>query len=138
MEVTRDRIFVEGYRINPKRLGLSLGHDLSDESSGHKGYSLGAQTNVGTVNPIDGQAEVELYDVIKEWAAYNQVPLSALQVLSWVILESPAKLVEHMGTRHKEEFIQFSCSKCSENNAKAQGHGHTLWQMLERPNRAVC
>ena len=35
MEVTRDRIFVEGYRINPKQLGLSLGHDLSDESTQH-------------------------------------------------------------------------------------------------------
>ena len=34
--------------------------------SGHKGYSLDAQTKVGTVNPIDGQAEVEFYDVIKE------------------------------------------------------------------------
>ena len=47
MEVTRNCIFVEGYRINPKRLGLSLGHDLSDESSGHKGYSLGVRRRSG-------------------------------------------------------------------------------------------
>ena len=47
MEVIRGRIFVEGYRINPKRLGLSLGHDLSDESSGHKGYSLGVRRRSG-------------------------------------------------------------------------------------------
>ena len=66
MEVIRGRIFVEGYRINPKRLGLSLGHGLTDKSSGHKGFSLNEQAKVGTVNPVDGQAEAEFYDIMKE------------------------------------------------------------------------
>ena len=116
MEVIRGRIFVEGYRINPKRLGLSLGHDLIDESSGHKGFSLNEQAMVGTVNPVDGQAEAEFYDIMKETKSglltikYPFAPFKCSAC--WVILESPAKLVEHMGVRHKEDFIEFSSAKC--------------------------
>ena len=47
MEVTRDRIFVEGLQINPKRLGLLLTHDISDESIGYQGISLNGQTKSG-------------------------------------------------------------------------------------------
>ena len=112
--------------------------------SGHKGYSLDAQTKVGTVNPIDGQAEVEFYNVIKETKSgllTIKYPLAPFKCSAcWVILESPAKLVEHMGTRHKEYFIQFSCSECQKTMPKLKGmtihYGKCSKDLIGRSARA--
>ena len=54
-----------------------------------------------------------------------------------VILESPTKLVEHMGVRHKGGLHRV-LREMSEDYAEAKEYCHLLWQMLERPNGAIC
>lgn len=39
----------------------------------------------------------------------------------WDIMESPKKLVEHMGVKHKDDFIEFSCSIFYKSNPRLKG-----------------
>lgn len=36
-------------------------------------------------------------------------------------MESPQKLVEHMGAKHKDDFLQFACSLCNKSNPRLKG-----------------
>ena len=67
------------------------------------------------------EAEAEFNDIMKETKSgllKIMLPFAPYKCSAClVILESPAKLVEHMGVRHKEDFIEF-CAKCQKTMPK--------------------
>lgn len=94
--------------------------------------SLGIETpedghmyGVGSESTLDGRVEEEMHDVAKETKGGKltiKYPFSPYMCSAcWEIMESPQKLVEHMGAKHKDDFLQFACSLCNKSNRRLKG-----------------
>lgn len=78
----------------------------------------------GTEGTIDGQVDGDMYDMIKETKGGKlaiKYPFSPYKCTAcWEIMESPKKLVQHMGAKHKDDFIEFSCAICNKSDSRAE------------------